>query len=133
MDLATPAQAIFHAILPALPFFTKAGQEVVSKVALDSYAAGKKLLGKLWQKAETQPTLSQALHDLTVEPENVDNQTILQLQLKKLLAADPAFAAELQTLLPATHIQQNSVTAQGSHIIAIGGINTGSNTIGVQK
>ena len=42
---------------------------------------------------------AEALADLEKQPKDADNQAALRVQLKKALEADPAFRAELATLV----------------------------------
>ena len=62
--------------------------------------AGERIV-KLYDKVKAKLTGSgaEALTDLEKQPQDADSQAALRVQLKKALEADPAFRAELATLV----------------------------------
>jgi hypothetical protein len=62
--------------------------------------AGERII-KLYDKVKAKLTGSgaEALTDLEKQPQDADSQAALRVQLKKALEADPAFRAELATLV----------------------------------
>ena len=74
------------------PYLAKAGEVAAKKVGEDIYQALKARFSK-------KPAAQEALADLEKAPDDTDLQAALRIQLKKLLAEDEAFAAQLQHLL----------------------------------
>jgi len=87
------------------PYLAKAGEEAAKKVGEDVYKAIKTHFDK-------KPVAQEALADLEKAPSDADFQAALRVQLKKLLTADEAFAAELEAL-----IQKSGKTEFGTTII----------------
>lgn len=86
-------------------FLVSAGEAGAKKVGEDMYQALKARFGK-------KPVAQEALADLEKAPEDADLQAALRVQLKKLLAEDEVFAAQLQRLL-----QEAGGTEAGATII----------------
>jgi hypothetical protein len=86
-------------------FLAKAGEAATKKVGEDIYQAVKARLGK---KSATQETLT----DLEKAPNDADFQAALRVQLRKLMAEDQTFAAQLHDLL-----QEAGNTRSGALII----------------
>jgi hypothetical protein len=61
--------------------------------------AGKRLIGDLWDRVKAKLAGRDAFADFEASPEDGDAQAALRLQLKKALEVDPAFRAELSTLV----------------------------------
>lgn len=106
MDISQLVPALVTHLAPCLPALWQMGEKF-------SDGAAKKLGEKaaegtiqLWQKlrghAEARPALQSALTDLAHTPQDPDLQAALRVQLRHLLAADPALAKELATLLAQT-------------------------------
>ncbi len=93
----------------AIGFFTyflaKAGEATAKKIGEDIYQALKTRFSK-------KPAAQEALADLEKAPNEADYQAALRVQLKKLLAEDESFAAQLQRLL-----QEASGTEAGATVI----------------
>ena len=87
------------------PYLAKAGEVAAKKVGEDIYQALKARFG-------VKPAAQEALTDLEKAPSDTDLQAALRVQLKKLLAEDEAFAAQLQQLL-----QKAGGTEAGATII----------------
>ncbi len=92
------------------PYLTKAGEEFAKEAGK---AAGSKI-GALYQaiKARLQhhPTANEALAELEKAPDDEDTRAALRVQLKKVMAADPAFADGLQKLVDDIGHDQPSAT-----------------------
>ena len=73
------------------------GKELAKKVGGE---AGERIV-KLYDKVKAKLTGggAEALADLEKQPKDADSQAVLRVQLKKALEADPAFRAELATLV----------------------------------
>ena len=74
------------------PYLAKAGEVVSKNFAEDIYKAIK-------ARMEAKPAAREAMHDLKQSPSDADAQAAARQQLKKLLSADQAFAAEIEKLL----------------------------------
>lgn len=87
------------------PYLAQAGEAAAKKIGEDIYQALKTRFGK-------KPTAQETLNDLEKAPNDQDHQAALRVQLKKLLAEDEAFAAQLQNLL-----QEAGETEAGATVI----------------
>jgi uncharacterized protein YllA (UPF0747 family) len=74
------------------PYLAKAGEAVVKKIGEDLYQT-------LKTRFSQKPAAQEALNDLARAPEDTDLQATLRVQVKKLLAEDETFAAQVQRLL----------------------------------
>jgi len=89
MDPATIANTVVAFLTP---YLAKGGEAVARK-------AGEALVGALERRFKGQPVPQTALEDLKTDPEDADNQAALRKELRKALAADDEFLAELARLL----------------------------------
>jgi len=105
MDPQTISVIATTAVGVISPYLAKAGEVAAKKVGEDIYQALKAHFGK-------KPAAQEALADLEKAPDDGDLQAALRVQLKKLLAEDEAFAAQLQHLL-----QEAGETEAGATII----------------
>jgi len=120
MDIAYLSTAIWQALQPLLPLIAAKGAEEL----------GKRAVGELWPavkaKFEGKPAAKEALRDLLASPADADLQAAFRVQLKKLLAEDSAFAAQLSDLLKAAGqqyhaaLQGDGASAQGDGASAVG-------------
>ena len=94
MDPVTLASA---AVALVAPYLAEGGKELAKKVGGE---AGERIVN-LYDKVKAKLTGggAEALADLEKQPEDADSQAVLRVQLKKALEADPAFRAELVTLI----------------------------------
>jgi hypothetical protein len=94
-------------LAPLLPYLLKGGIELAKsaagelgkKLSAEAWDGLKRLAEKIQQKAKAKPALREALTDAANAPTDEDALAALRLQLKKLLAEDPALAAEAARLL----------------------------------
>ena len=131
MDSVQLTQTLWNYLQPYLPLLlTEAAK-----------AGGKRVpeaIGRLWQeitdRLRKRPAAAEALADLRRTPEDPDVQGAFRVQVKKLLADDAAFAAQLADLLQAAGgqyaarlegegaiAQGPGATATGSRSVFIGG------------
>jgi hypothetical protein len=89
MDPAAIATAVVAFLAP---YLAEGGKAVAKKV-------GEALVAALERRFKGQPAAEEAVHDLKATPQDADVQAALRHQLKKALAADPEFLAELARLL----------------------------------
>jgi len=133
MDPQLPAQLV-QLLAPYLPYLLKglklAGQEAAKalgeKAGEQGFEQAKALWEKLRPKVEARPAALEAAQDAAAHPDDEDALAALRLQLKKLLAEDPALAQEMTRLLERTRPTGRTVIASGSRSVAIGGDVTGS-------
>jgi len=105
MDPQTISVIATTAVGVLSPYLAKAGEVAATKVGEDIYQALKARFGE-------KPAAQEALADLEKAPDDGDFQAALRVQLKKLLAEDETFAAQLQQSL-----QEAGETEAGATII----------------
>jgi uncharacterized protein YqcC (DUF446 family) len=138
MDIAV----LTRFLAPFLPYLLKLGEKASEKVAEkfgeDAWDKAKAIWSKLQPKVEAKESTQEAVGDLVAAPEDEALQTVLQVQLKKLLDQDQELAAAIAQILqadapdgtPGTQIIQ-TVTGNQNQLI---GQMTGGKAIGnVQK
>ena len=112
------------------PYLAKAGEKAAEKI-------GEKLpeaVGKVWNaiaaKFKGRPAGEEALKDLAAKPGDDDNLVSFRKELKKMLADDPAFVAELVQLVRAAG--GDSILNTGSGAVAThGGVAAGAGGVAV--
>jgi len=96
MDPAQLTQALWETLQPYLPL-------LLGEAAKASGQRVPAAIGRLWQEVTARlrkkPAAAEALADLRRAPDDADAQAALRLQVRKLLAADAALAAQLADLL----------------------------------
>jgi hypothetical protein len=135
MDALAPLATQIAAILaPFLPQLVKVGQAVAGGLS-DQAEAHKGALaqaiwGRLFPKVNTTPAAHEAVHDAAQNPGDDDYQASLRVQLRKLLAHDPALARELQDILEQDASKDTvNVSAGGDRSVAVGGSVQGSSIV----
>ncbi len=88
---------------PMLPFLIKGGEEAAKEAGkqfgIDTWEKAKSIWGKLNPKIEAKEAAKEAVEDLALAPEAQDLQTVLQVQLKKILEKDQALATKIAQLM----------------------------------
>lgn len=116
------------------PYLLKAGEKAVEKV-------GEKLpdlAGKMWNaitaRFKGKPAAEEAAKDLIARPDDQLNQSAFANQLRKVLEADPMFAAELERLLNSAHREGgDTLINTGSGAVATrGGVAAGAGGVAVK-
>jgi hypothetical protein len=130
------AAAVTTFLVPVLPYLFKTGEKVAEeagkKIAGNAWDWAKDLWGKLRPKVEAKGAALDAAKDVAQTPDNKDAQTVLRVQLTKLLTEDAALAQEVTEWLKRARAAGITVTASGERSVAIGGdvsgsiVNTGS-------
>ncbi|MEV7012559.1 hypothetical protein [Streptosporangium sp. NPDC051022] len=82
--------------------------------------------------------MSEAVAELTTDPDNVDLQAVLRVQIGKLLTTDPDLAAQVRALMEQADTATGrtittTVTASGKGAVAAERDNTGQITTGDQS
>ena len=92
-----PVALAGSAVALVAPYLAEGGKELAKTIGSEASERIVKLYEKV--KAKLTGGGAQALADLKKQPKDADNQAALRVQLKKALEADPAFRAELATLV----------------------------------
>lgn len=102
MDI-TQVVKLVEFLSPCLPFILNVGNKAVEgasrKIGEDLLNQGKAIWAKLQPKIEAKEAAKEAAADVAQNPEDKALQTVLQVQLQKILDADPALAAEIAKML----------------------------------
>lgn len=125
MDIGLIAEALAATLAPTLPYLVKAGSKAVEAAAGEvGKAAVKSVPGKvkeIWEKIgpriEARPAAAEAVEDLAKRPDDARARGAVELQLEKILEADPSLLAEVANLLEAAGVR---VGVQGSGAAAVG-------------
>ncbi|HLO89044.1 MAG TPA: hypothetical protein VK203_29115 [Nostocaceae cyanobacterium] len=112
MDI-TQVVKLVEFLAPSLPFILNVGNKVVEgasrKIGEDLLSKGKAIWAKLQPKIEAKEAAKEAVADLAQNPEDQALQTVLQVQLQKILADDPALAEEIAQLLQEATTQSDNI------------------------
>lgn len=95
------------AVATLIPYLKVGGEGAAKKLGEESAKSAAKLM--TWLRERFSDSDTEALTDLEKAPEDSDNQAYVRKRLQKLLLAEPAFARELEGILP-TAIQASSMT-----------------------
>lgn len=108
---------------PALPFLIGAGEHVASRASealgRGTWEHAQRLWDRLAGAVAAQPSACEAVEDVAANPHDGEAVVALVRQLRKILACDPALAAEVKQLLG--EATQAGVVASGARSFAIGG------------
>ena len=100
MDIVALASSVTTVLGPLLPYLLKAGAEETGKaVAGQSWEWAKLLWTKLKPTVEANPAALVAAQDVAQAPEDHELQTVLRVQLRKLLTEDQSLADEVSRWL----------------------------------
>ena len=121
--------ALTSFLAPFLPHLLQAGgnlaEEAGRKLGGEAWEHAKKLWGRLQGKLEEREAAREAAEDVAQRPDDERARGALELQLEKLLAADPDLARELASLWEDAK-RAGVVAAVGERSIAVGGDVSGS-------
>lgn len=104
----------------------QAAEEAGQRLGAAAWEHAKALWGRLRPKVESKPALQEAVQDAATDPQDEDAIAALRLQLKKLLAEDPALAEEIARLWSEAQSAGVPVTTIADRSVAAGGNVTGS-------
>ncbi|MGD1858255.1 MAG: hypothetical protein ACFB2W_28800 [Leptolyngbyaceae cyanobacterium] len=118
MELAALLASFLSPFLPHLlklgkPVAEEAGKALGGKLGEGTWETAKTAWGKLSAKVTAKPLAKGAAEALAENGEDEDAQEIWVSQLKKVLAANPELARELQTLLEKEAKVVNQVALKG--------------------
>jgi len=125
VDIGPIAEALAATLAPALPYLAKAGSKAVEaaagevgKAAVGSVSGKvKEIWGKIGPRIGARPAAAEAVEDLAKRPDDARARGAVELQLEKILEADPSLLAEVASLLEAAGAR---VVVQGSGVAAVG-------------
>jgi formylglycine-generating enzyme required for sulfatase activity len=138
MDPKLLAEALVFLLAQALPFLVaageKAGGKAVEEVGKQAGAAVSGKVKEIWDRlrgeVEENPRAAGAVQDVAQMPEDEDVRAALRVQLRKLLEADPALAADLAPLAEAARTEITTTQVQvGEGGVGVGGDSYGPITI----
>ena len=99
MDIAL----LLSFLAPCLPYLLNLGDKAAGKAAEKVGEKSVETVGKIWSKlrpkVEAKEAAKEAVEDLAKDPENSALQTVLQVQLEKILTQNPDLATEISQLL----------------------------------
>lgn len=126
-------QQLVAFLAPFLPYLLKAGETAAEEAGKNLGTEAWNLAKAVWQKLQPKiagkAAAQEAAEDVAKTPNDSDAQATFRQQLKKLLADDPALAAELTSLLGEIRQAGVNVIASGKGSVAIGGNVSGSTII----
>src|SRR5215213_2609039 len=137
MDIVALASSVTTALVPLLPYLLKAGEKAAEEtgkaVAGQSWEWAKSLWTKLKPTVEANPGALVAAQDVAQAPEDHELQTVLRVQLRKLLTEDQSLADEVSRWLEQGKAAGINVSAIGERSVAIGRDFTGTINTGDQN
>ncbi len=128
IDIAQLAAQTAAFLAPFLPYLIKGGK-IAAKKAFEE--AGKKFSEKAWEYAETlwgklkpkveeKPAAQDAVQEFVKDPAEEDALPSLRQQIKKILAEDAKFAAEISITIG--EIDSSSIQARDGNVIVKGDV-----------
>jgi|CXWL01.1.fsa_nt_gi hypothetical protein len=125
MELPETAKAIAQVLAPALPFLLDIGKVAKEKASEALGASVWEGAKRLWERMTGRGAASEAVvvaaREVALAPEDEDAAGAFRLQLRKLLAADPALVAETEPIVrQLQQIQAIQVHVTGSGAAAVG-------------
>jgi hypothetical protein len=122
ITLATTASAFLS------PYLVKAGEKAAEKIGEKLPDIAAKVWNAVTAKFKGKPAAEEAVKDLVANPDDEDNRAAFRKELRKVLEAEPTFAAELARLLDsAQHQVGDTITVSGSGAAATkGGVAAGA-------
>jgi hypothetical protein len=125
--------ALASFLAPFMRYLLKAGEplaeEAARKINEKAWVYAKALWARLRPKVDQEPTARAAAEDLADDPDDEDRLAALRVQLKKLLAADPALAKEMTSVWEQAEAEKVVVSVIGDRSVGIGGSVSGSTII----
>lgn len=122
MDIKDLATLTVASLAPALPYLADVAKGAAGalgkQITEATLARGQKIWEWLTKQAPALPGLPETLEKLRASPDDADIQGSVRLQLRELLAKDPAAPAALQTLLQEIGVMQTSIQQSGQGNIA---------------
>ncbi len=138
MDLIQITQHLTPYLIPLLPYLAKAGEGAAEEAGKSIAGAAWGKTKELWQclrpKIEAKPAALEAVKDALRAPQDTDAQTVLRVQLKKLLDEDGALAQQVTRLWEEAQATGAPIIQFGERNVNVGGANYGNiNTGDIDK
>lgn len=115
--------ALVALLAPVLGYLLKAGETAADEAARalggEAWGYAKRLWAKLRGGVEGRPAALEAAQDVAARPEDERARAALELQLEKVLAADPELAREVVGVLG--EARAAGVVAVGERSVAVSG------------
>jgi hypothetical protein len=128
MDPTELAKQVGIFLLPCLPALLTGGQqalqEAAGKLGQGTVEQAGRLWSKLWPRLESRPGGAEAAQDAASAPRDEEAQTVLRVQLRKLLTEDPELAAEIEQLFE--DARRSGAVAAAQRSVSIGGDASGN-------
>jgi hypothetical protein len=128
MDTAELAKQVGVFLGPYLPFLMAGGtaalQEAAEKIGKGTVEQVERLWDKLWPRLGSRPAGAEAARDAAKAPDDEEAQTVLRVQLRKLLTEEPELAAEVEQLLE--EAKRPGAVAATERGVSIGGDASGN-------
>jgi hypothetical protein len=128
MDVTMLATDLTSAIAPFVPFLVQMGQrsaeEAGRRLGEDAWEQAKALWARLAGRLEERPAAIETVREVAETPDDADVRAALEVQLRRVLAADAVLAEEVSRLLadwPARPGPTTVAAAGGERAIAVGG------------
>jgi hypothetical protein len=127
MDVTTLANDLTTAIAPFMPYLVQMGQrsaeEAGRRLGEDAWEQAKLLWARLAHPLEERPVAIETVREAAEAPDDADVRAALEVQLRRVLAADATLFEEVRRLLadrPAEPGTTTIATAGGERSIAVG-------------
>jgi hypothetical protein len=116
------------------PYLVKMGEKAAEEVGKKLPEAAGKVWNAIMTKFKDKPVAEEAVKDFVAKPDDDDNRAAFRKELRKLLEAEPVFAAELARLLEGAERQSgDTIMNTGSGAIATsGGVAAGAGGVAVK-
>jgi hypothetical protein len=118
-------------LAPFLPYLAKTGEDlgedVARKLGSEAWGFAKRIWARLQPSVDEKEAAQEAVADVAADNGDESALVALDRQLKKLMAADEALAADIEGLL--AEARSTDVIASGAGSIAVGGDVVGSTLI----
>jgi hypothetical protein len=115
-DVTAVAAAVAPHVAAAVSAYGAGVVARVQEAAVDATAGmGGRLLRRLLGRTESAPAVEAAVRELAEGPDDEDRLAALRLQIRRVLAADPVMAADVEEILGGAGV---SVIASGERSVA---------------
>jgi hypothetical protein len=141
MDITAIADAVVAALTPFLPLLRRLGEgavdhsldEIGNRIDTKGWDLAKDLWRRLRDRVASDPILQQTTDALATVPADPAAQDGMRQQLQRLLTNDPALLTDLQQLLTAKAVAQQTNIANELNIGVQAGSISGGKVKGVGK
>ena len=127
MDVTMLANDLTTIIAPFVPYLVRMGErsaeEAGRRLGEGAWEQAKALWGKLGDRLQERPVVIETIREVAEAPDDIDVRAALEVQLRRILAADAALSEEVRRLLadwPAEPGGTTVAAASGERSIAVG-------------